>query len=294
MTLPRLPTRLRPLLTSRDPARWSLVAVIAVTAFLAALAGIGLIALHDARRAWGDALGGALTLQLPADTSQARLEVVLALLRQAEGVTGAQVIDSVQAARLLEPWLGKSAPVDLLPLPRLIDIRIDHAGAADLEGLQQRLKSVVPEAQLEDHRLWLARLLAASSRLQGVGAAIVAVAAVVAGLSALVVVANSFERNRERIALLHALGAEDRDIAGPFVMPAAAFGLISGAIGAAAAIGAWAVLAGIANDLEFPSFAPAVTDRAVLLELAGTVLASGIIAAGAAVLSARRALLRLP
>src|SRR4051812_21985069 len=37
---------------ARDPVRWSLAAIAAVMAYLAALGGIGLIALGDARRDW--------------------------------------------------------------------------------------------------------------------------------------------------------------------------------------------------------------------------------------------------
>lgn len=294
MTVAASSGRLRTLPIVPDPSRWYLAAVVAAMAFLAVLAGIGLIAVGDARGDWNVALGTTLTLELPSDTSPPRLEVVLAMLRQTQGVTGAEALDAAETARLLEPWLGKSVPVDILPLPRLVAIRIDGGGAVDLDGLRQRLKSVAPEAQLDDHRLWLAKLLAASSRLQAIAAAMLAAAAAVAAASAAFSAGNGFARNGERIALLHALGAQDRDIAARFVLSAAATGLAGGVLGGLAGAGVWATIAGMARSLDAPSFAPMVTDRPVLLLIAAVMLASALIAAGTAALVVRRHLLRLP
>ena len=277
-----------------DPLRWHLAAIVAVMAYLAALGGLGLLALGDARSDWDRALGGALTVQLPAETSQARVEVVLGLLRQANGVIEAQALDAAAAARLLEPWLGKSVPVDILPLPLLVDVRIDPAAALDLDGLRARLKSVTPEAQLDDHRTWLVKLLSASAWLQAIAAALVAVAVAIAALSAFVAASGGLARNRERIALLHVLGAEDRDIAAPLVVPLAVIGLVGGALGALAAAGTWHSFRAIARSLGVNPLTPALTDSLAVSLLAAVALAGGVIAAAAAALVTRRNLMRLP
>ena len=294
MTLPGWPTRPRALPTAHDPARWYLLAIVAVMAYLAALGGIGLIALGDARGDWDRVLGDTLTLQLPAETSAARLEVVLALLRQTSGVAGAQALEPPEITRLLEPWLGKSAPVEIMPLPRLVDIRIGRTGALDLAGLQQRLQSVAPGAQIEDHRLWLARLLSATSRLEAIVAVVVIAAAAVMALTAVMTASANLGRNNELVALLHALGADDLDIGGSLVIPAIGMGLLGGAIGALAAAGTLQVIAAAARTLDLSSIVPAVTGlRVILLSIAVT-LATGIIAAVATALVARHELARLP
>jgi cell division transport system permease protein len=276
----------------QDATRWYMAAIVAAMAYLAALVGIGLVALGDARGAWEGALDGTLTLQLPADASSARLEVVLAVLRQTPGVSVAQTLGPAETARLLEPWLGKSVPVDILPMPRLVDIRIDAAGGVDIERLQQRLQSIAPEARLEDHRLWLARLLSVSSRLEGMAAAVIAAAAAIAVLSAVVTVSAGLAQNRERIVLLHALGADDRDIALRFAIPAAGAGLLGGAVGALAAAATWRVFAGAAGTLDV-WFAPGLADPRVVALLAAAIVASGLIAAAAAMVVAWRRLGRL-
>jgi cell division transport system permease protein len=294
VTLLGWPTRPRALPIAHDPARWCLVAIVAVMAYLAAIGGIGLIALGDARGDWDRALGNTLTLQLPADTSAARLEVVLALLRQTSGVTGVQALEPPEIARLLEPWLGKSVPVDIMPLPRLVDIRIGRAGALDVDGLRQRLQSAAPGAQLEDHRLWLTRLLSATSRLEAIVAVVVIAAAVVTALTAVVTAGANLGRNDELVALLHKLGADDLDIGGSLVIPAVGMSLLGGAIGALAAAGTLQVIAAAAGTLDLPSIVPAVTGLRVILLLIAVTFATGIIAAAAVALVARRQLTRLP
>lgn len=279
---------------TRDTMRWHLAVVLAVVTYVVLIAGMGLIVLRDQAHDWQQALGGTLTLQLPEDTSPARLEVALALLRQTPGIAAAQPLTPADTARLLEPWLGKSAPVDIMPLPQLVDIRIDWNRAPDLTGLEQRLRSVAPGAQLEDHRLWLARLLGAAARLRRVAIAAIAVACGAALLSAAITAATGTARNDQRIAFVHALGADEFDLAGALVLPAGGSGLLGGAIGALAAAGTWQAVVAAVRRLGLAASAPAVTDHRAILLLAGTVVASGIVGAVPAGIAAWRRLSRLP
>ena len=274
------------------PTRWYLAVIIAAMVWLAALSGVALIALGDARRDWNHALGNTLTLQLPVDTSPARLEVVMALLRQSSGVVSARALESAEIARLLEPWLGKSVPIDILPLPLLVDIQID-GGTLDLGGLEGRVHSVVPEAQLQDHRLWVAGLLSISYRFQVIAAAVVVAAAAVSALSTVTVTGTDLSRDRQLILLLHTLGAHDRDIVTRFVIPAAGTALVGGAAGAIAAAGTLQAIAGAVRNLDLLTQLPSLSDYRVILLLAAVTLAGTIIAAAAAAWVARRRLLQL-
>lgn len=278
----------------RNAGRWHLAAIVAVMAYLAALCGVEVIALNDARAGWNRTLDGTLTLQLPPDTSPARLEVVMALLRQTPGVTAAQPLQPAETARLLEPWLGKSVPVDIMPLPRLVDVRINPGAAPDLAGLQQRLHEVAPEAQLQDHRNWLTRLLGLTSRLRIVAVGIVVATIIVAAMTAAAAAAGGFARDADRIMLLHALGAEELDIGRALVIPAAGLGLLGGAIGAVAAAVTVRALARSMQSLGVSSVAPALGDYRILALLALVVLAGCIVVAAAAATVTWRHLLRLP
>ena len=126
--------------------------IIALMVYLAAVGGVALIWLGDTLAEWNATLASALTLQLPADTSEARIEMALGALRQTKGVLSAHLLAPAETAKLLEPWLGKTVPIDTLPLPHLVDVRVNPAGAIDYETLRRQLDSIVPNSQLDNNR----------------------------------------------------------------------------------------------------------------------------------------------
>ncbi len=96
-----------------DQSGHLLPVIVAVLVYLAGLGGIGLIVLDDALRAFPEhALETTLKAVpgVPAEASNARLETVLALLRQTPGIQSVHLLEPAETARLLEPWLG-SVPV---------------------------------------------------------------------------------------------------------------------------------------------------------------------------------------
>src|SRR5439155_1673889 len=125
--------------------------IFALMVYLAGLGAAGLIVLEDALGTAAELLATSLTLQVPAETSDARMQTGMALLRQTPGIASVRPLDRAEAARLLEPWLGPGAKLDILPVPRMIDLRLARDGAPDLAALQRQLAGVVPGAQLEDH-----------------------------------------------------------------------------------------------------------------------------------------------
>src|SRR5579862_2127788 len=186
--------------------------IVAVLVYLAGLGGIGLIVLDDTRRASEHALETTLTLQVPAEASNARLETVLALLRQTPGIVSVHLLEPAETARLLEPWLGP-LPLDELPVPRLIDLRVDPAAGTDLATLRRQLASVVPDSRLDDHRRWPEGLRAALHRIEGTLALSVTLALLLIAASAMLAVDDALMVDRSAIKLLHVLGAADSDIA---------------------------------------------------------------------------------
>src|SRR5262249_17245079 len=139
----RWPRRDLPL--GRDEAMRFLPWVLALTAYVMGLGGIGLIALHATLHAAEDSLAATMTVQIPADGTRARLETVLARLRQTKGIASVQPLEPAETARLLEPWLGPKVALDQLPVPRLVDVHLDPASGPDLTMLRRQLASVLPE-----------------------------------------------------------------------------------------------------------------------------------------------------
>ena len=81
--------------------------------------------LSDDLREWQRSLDNSWTLQIPAEISAARIETILALLRQTAGIRGARLLEPAETAKLLEPWLGPAAATATLPVPRLVDVQVD-------------------------------------------------------------------------------------------------------------------------------------------------------------------------
>jgi cell division transport system permease protein len=276
-----------------DPTRPLRFWLFALIGYLAAIGGLALVLISDDLREWNRSLGNSLTLQIPADASAARLETVLALLRQTAGIRGVRLLEPAETARLLEPWLGPAAAIDTLPVPRLIDLRIDPDTAIDFADLRQKLSSIVPGAQLDDHRQWLGNFRGAAIRLESLIA--VAMAAIVVLAIALTVslTHTGLALHGETVELLHLIGAEDADIARPFQADALRRGLLGGAIGAATAL--VTVLAAVsAMPLHAMTGAGGFADWRLWAVAIIVALVTGLIAMVAARLTALRRLALMP
>ena len=128
-----LPLQLRlDLPLRRDASGRFLPWIIALMVYLAAMGGVGLIWLGDTLSNWDAAafqhadLAGPGRRLAGADRDGARR----AAPDQGRRL-GASCSSRRRRRTLLEPWLGSSVPIDSLPLPRLVDVRIDPRVAID-------------------------------------------------------------------------------------------------------------------------------------------------------------------
>ncbi|MGE5268284.1 MAG: cell division protein FtsX [Thiohalocapsa sp.] len=281
---------------ARDGAGPFLPWILALCVYAATLAGCGFIALRGSLEAAQSALGAALTLQVPADASSGRLDTIIATLRQTKGVVSEHVFEPAETARLLEPWLGPSVPLEELPVPRLIDIRIDPAAPPDLEKLRRELAAILPQARLDDHLAALLAVRAPARRIE-----IVLLAVIVAGLLLTAVTTMFAARAAVRIAgaefrLLHLLGASDRDLATRFGWRHLRLGLGGGAVGAAAAAATLAALqqTGAVIQLPAPSGIGSLADWRLWAVLGAGAIAAGLVAMAVAHWVVLRWLGRLP
>jgi cell division transport system permease protein len=270
--------------------------IIALMVYLAAMGGIGLIWLSDALNQWNASLASSLTLQVPADASQPRIEMALAALKQTKGVISAHLLQPDETAKLLQPWLGSSVAVATLPLPHLVDIRIDPQATIDYTTLRQQLDSIVPNAQLDNNRSWLGTVRDFALRIEGVITA--GVVAVTALIIAIIIFAAriGLAIHRSVIELLHLLGARDAYIARQFQVHALSLGLRGGVIGGAAAALTVMVLgpAGRMLELPMPINTLGLLDWRIWLLIVVTGLAAGGIAMATARITVLRQLARMP
>jgi len=198
----------------RDKGAAPLDFVIAVMAFLAALAlGASLIA-DRAAQGWQAGLAAKLTVQiLPPEKGDARaglaaqIQAALELLNATKGVAHAALISDTETEALVEPWIGKNNLVAEIPLPRLIDVTITPGEEVDVGALRQKLKQVAPQGLLDDHRSWIARLgtLADTVRYSAYGILLLIAGATAAAVS--FATRAGLSAHHEMVELLHQMGA---------------------------------------------------------------------------------------
>lgn len=222
-----------------------LVLVIAAMCFLASLALGAALSVAHVTSDWTRELSGALTVEIkpsPRMTPDDQTQAILDLLHSTKGILSARVLTTDDTTALLEPWLGKGNVTQDLPLPRLIDIRIDPASPPDFDSLVQNIADGVPGALLDTHRQWQSQLMRAARSAEWLAYAILAVVA--ATTIAIVTFATraGLSANRDVVEVLHLTGARDRFIAAEVQRHFLHLGLRGGAIGLLLSVATFLIL----------------------------------------------------
>jgi cell division transport system permease protein len=198
----------------RDKGAAPLDFVIAVMAFLAALAlGASLVA-DRAAHGWQSGLSDRITVQVmppeqgdPHAGLDAETKAALEVLHATPGIAHAAPLSDAEINALVEPWIGKDGAVSGIPLPRLIDATVTPGESLDMAALSLRLKQVAPHVSVDDHRRWIARLrgLADAVRYSAYGILLLIAGATAAAVS--FATRAGLDAHHEMVALLHQMGA---------------------------------------------------------------------------------------
>jgi cell division transport system permease protein len=281
----------------RDKGAAPLDVVIAVMAFLAALAlGASLIAERTAL-GWRAGLSDRLTVQIlpPAKDTQGldkEVDAALLVLRATPGIAHAAPLTQEQTLALVQPWLGADALVAELPLPRLIDAKIAPGAEVDLATLGAQLKQAAPDSLLDDHARWISRLKGLADAITWSAYGILLLIAIATAAAVSFATRAGLDAHHEMVELLHQMGAQSNFIARAFERHYFRSALGASALGAALA----GVLFLLAGGLEFAGieavpFLPPITLKVTELPwLLAVPAVSGLIALGTARLSVLAAL----
>ena len=199
----------------RDKGAAPLDFVIAVMAFLAALAlGASLVATRAAQ-GWQSGLSDRITVQVmppetgadPASALEAETRAVLRVLNATPGIARAHRLSDAQLNALVEPWIGKDGVVAGIPLPRLVDAAVTPGAQVDIARLTADLERAAPHAMVDDHRRWIARLrgLTDAVRWSAYGILLLIAGATAAAVS--FATRAGLDAHHEMVALLHQMGA---------------------------------------------------------------------------------------
>lgn len=190
--------------------------VMAVMVYLSALALMGSMLLHNGFGAWTESLSNRLTVQIStADHDQRAAQVTKAAqtLRNTPGIDHVRALNKVEIEALLEPWLGEGNVTSDLPIPAILDVTVSRSLTVDIEALKIILFKISQDIHLDDHQQWLGRFLRLMDMVEYTALGILflvtmaSIAMIIFGAKA------GMAENREIIAIMHHLGAEDRMIA---------------------------------------------------------------------------------
>ena len=224
----------------------------AIMAFLAVFAMALSLASGRLAARWGEELARSATLRIsaPADQIEAQTDAALRVLSTTSGIASARALTDAEQRALLEPWFGPDVPVDTLPIPQLIEIIEDGQGY-DPAGLRNRLAAEVPGAVLDDHTRWRQPLVAAASRLKGLGW--LSLLLIFAAMAAMITLAANaaLAANAQVIAVLRLVGARDGYIAQAFVRRFTLRALAGAVIGTGLGMLAMLVLPSASDEAGF-------------------------------------------
>ncbi|HEY9080238.1 cell division protein FtsX [Magnetovibrio sp.] len=282
----------------RDALSRFLPWLIAFMVYLAALAQSGLIGLDELARRWDTGMAATLTVQIPSDpdateAANARvLQSTLNMLSETPGVMRTSVVSEGKVLELLSPWLGEVQAIDV-PLPRLIDVETDPEADVDARVLQQKLARTIEGAQVDDHGVWLARLIEMVRTLEALAAGVLALIVSAAMGTVIFTTRTGLTVHAEAIEVLHLTGAQDSYIAKQFAGRAWAMGFKGGLIGLVLAALTLLILGYVASRLQagiLPDLSMPVAGWASLAVLP---LAAGLVAGLTARFTVMRTLRRM-
>lgn len=244
---PALP---QPLVPTDSIAGRSLVIVIAIMTFLAALAAGAALLVSEASVEWRAEASSEASVQIrpvQGRDIEADLKQAAAIVQKTPGVREAQIYSKAESETLLAPWLGQGLDLSELPTPRMIVVKLDPKARPDLASLRSELREAVPTAVLDDHHIFLERLGDMARAVVAVATMIFLLIVGAMGIAVASATRAAVATNREIVEVLHIVGAADTFIAREFQRRFLALGLRGAAIGGGSAI-AFFFLARAANQ----------------------------------------------
>ena len=209
---------------------------------------------------WNYSILGALTVQIiPVNTADrqkaleetlSQQQKVVALLEAMPEVERVVPLDDKQLQKLLNPWLGDDVDIADLPMPRLIDVKLKKGADIDYDMLAEKLVTIAPQASLDNHKLWLNKLINLASGLKMLAVSGLLLVVGVTSGAIFYTTQTSLGLHRDVIEILHLMGAKDTYIAQQYAFRTAWLGFIGGVIGVIVAVPTILLIARMAHQIE--------------------------------------------
>lgn len=234
--------------------------IISIAVFIFAITLSGVLSVDSMIQNWNRSILGSLTVQIipVTDTNQekARAETLayeekaVDFLKSVNGILKVTPLSDNQLEELLRPWLGDDISITELPTPRIIDVKISPDADIDFNQLAKDLAQASPQASLDNHQLWLNKLIAFADGLNLIASTILILVSTITSGAIFYTTQMSLGLHHNIIEILHIVGAKDTYIAQQYAKRMAFLGFIGGLIGLFFAIPSIFFIGNLAKAIE--------------------------------------------
>lgn len=253
-------TRREELPLKGDSTSLFLQIMISIAVFLFAVTLSGVLSINTMLQNWNDSILGSLTVQImPATNFNQEKAVAETLAHQDKAVEFLKTVDEIekvtplkdnQLEKLIRPWLGDGVNIADLPMPRIIDVKIKKGAEIDFIDLAAKLAQATPMASIDNHKLWLNKLIKFADGLKMLALSILALVIMITSGAIFYTTQTSLGLHKYTIEILHLMGAKDTYVAQQYARRTAILGLEGGLIGLAVAIPTIFGIASLAQQIE--------------------------------------------
>ena len=260
MTRPTFITRKQELPLKGDSTSLFLQVIISIAVFIFAITLSGVLSINSILENWHQSILGSLTVQImPTNDSNpekalaetlAYQDKAIEFLQTVEGIIKVTPLNDEQLKNLIQPWLGDGVNIDNLPIPRIIDVKLAPNAEIDFLKLAQDLATASPQASLDNHKLWLSKLIQFAGGLKLIASTILLLVIAISAGAIFYTTQMSLGLHRNIIEILHVMGAKDAYIAQQYAKRMAFLGLIGGLFGLFFAIPTIFFISSLATQIE--------------------------------------------
>ncbi|MBQ9731694.1 MAG: cell division protein [Alphaproteobacteria bacterium] len=260
MSRPAYIARKQELPLKGDSTSLFLQVIIAIAVFIFAITLSGVLAINSILENWHQSILGSITVQIMPvnDVNQEKAtaetlayqEKAIDFLKGVEGVVRVSALDDEQLKSLVQPWLGDGVNIENLPMPRIIDVKLEKNADIDFVKLSKDLAEASPQASLDNHKLWLNKLIKFADGLKMNAMTILLLVVGISAGAIFYTTQMSLGLHRYIIEILHIMGAKDTYIAQQYAHRMAFLGLLGGTIGILLAIPMIFFIGSLATQIE--------------------------------------------
>ncbi|MDX2143202.1 MAG: cell division protein [Rhodospirillaceae bacterium] len=226
--------------------------VVAVLIFISGIAATSAAYVDALLSSWNKSITGTLTVQIAGHAAAAGREAdaAIAAARKLAAVARAEIVAPERVRDLLKPWLGDERLIADLPLPILIDIELATATPDAVASVSAAITAAAPGATVDDHRVWLNRVVDFAQGLGTIALALIALSVGALTLTVIFATRASLAEHAPVIEVLHLIGARDSYIANQYAWRSARHVLWGSAIGLVAFAPALGAIGWLARQID--------------------------------------------